>query len=1000
MSSTTEPQTPSPAPAEGDGAPSNGTSSSPGTNVDLPLPPMTAMVPVHAGASSEWMTKAVDRAISEGPGGALGEPEQIGPYRIVSQLGHGGMGVVYRAEQAHPVRRTVALKVLKTGMDTREVVARFEAERQALAMMSHPGVARVYEAGVTHTGRPYFAMEYVPGVPLTKYCEENNLPLRKRLDLFIQVCRAVQHAHQKGIIHRDLKPSNILVMLVDGEPVPKVIDFGIAKATHPGPALTDRTLHTHAGVLIGTPEYMSPEQAFSDGTDVDTRSDIYSLGVVLYQLLTGALPYEPRTLRHLTPESVARLILDSEPLRPSVRLAKLSAERVDTQLVRREIHGDLDWITLKAIDKDRSRRYESAFALAADIMRYLESQPVTARPPTLGYRAKKFVRRHRLAVSVGGIVTAALVVGLGLSVYGLVQARVDRNRALASQALAEETTKFLDQILSYANPSRSGERDMTLRKLLDETAKRLVDGTLSAKPEVQAAGHLMIGKAYTALQQWQDAEEQLNEARKIYEREHGVSHAKVADALHALGAMYEDREDIGNARGYLQKALAMRKQHLGNNHEDVAETLSVLGNLEALKHQHAAAEALYAQAEKIYENKVGANDRRTLAVKHNRALVLNGSGKRPEAIVQLQEILKRKKANGPETITVANTADFLATLLREEKQLDEAVVAAREAWDIRRNKLDPARVETMQSMELLVSILHELGERDAALKVLEERVAAIKDDVRVPVQMRRDVVQKIYDHHAGDKNLAGMDVWRRELEQLKSLSAEQFLEDARQALLKDPTNPGLVASYGAALARSAKFREALEQFVEATRLSPDEHWYWMQRATLLAYLGDTGYLACRTEMLSRFATTKERTVADRIAKAAMLRPIQGSNELDALVKTAEGGTIEPELADWIHLLSGLARYRKGKYADAQAPLEAAMNGKIHPSAQVSAQLVLAMALKKNNKPDDAKTHFEAAHQRILSSLPGAAIGDLGDGVENWLICHTLHEEALSVVSAP
>jgi serine/threonine protein kinase len=361
--------------------------------------------------------------------------EQIGAYRIIERIGEGGMGLVYKAEQRQPVRRLVALKVIRVGMDTEEVVARFEAERQALALMNHPNVAKVYEAGMTDAGRPFFAMEFVPGVPLTRYCDDNKLTTRQRLELFIPVCNAVQHAHQKGIIHRDLKPSNILVTLFDGKPVPKVIDFGIAKATNQ--QLTQKTLFTQTGALIGTPEYMSPEQAMTSGLDVDTRTDVYSLGVILYELLTGTVPFDPRALRDAGLEGMARMIRETEPPKPSTRLSTLLEQsdssgpssshagaaargksRIDPRTLRREIRGDLDWITLKAMEKDRTRRYDSAGALGEDVRRHLDSEPVLARPPSTKYRVERFVRRHRVGVAAAAAVVAALVVGLGAATAG------------------------------------------------------------------------------------------------------------------------------------------------------------------------------------------------------------------------------------------------------------------------------------------------------------------------------------------------------------------------------------------------------------------------------------------------------------------------------------------------------------------------------------------------------------------------------------------------------
>jgi serine/threonine protein kinase/WD40 repeat protein len=352
------------------------------------------------------------------------EPDRVGPFRIVEKIGEGGMGIVYKAEQREPVRRIVALKVIKLGMDTKEVVARFEAERQALAMLSHPNVAKVFEAGMTENGRPYFAMEYVPGIPLTQYCQEHQFTTKQRLDIFIPICQAVQHAHQKGIIHRDLKPTNILVTLVDGNPMPKVIDFGIAKATNQ--ALTQHTLFTQTGALIGTPEYMSPEQAQTSGLDVDTRTDIFSLGVILYELLTGTLPLDPKSLREAGLEGIARLIKTAEPQKPSTRLSALAhTSRPDTAVgrtrdlrtIQRELRGDLDWIVMKCLEKDRSRRYDTAIGLAADLKRHLDNEPVLARPPSAAYKFQKALRRNKLAFGATAAIILILAAGIVVSTW-------------------------------------------------------------------------------------------------------------------------------------------------------------------------------------------------------------------------------------------------------------------------------------------------------------------------------------------------------------------------------------------------------------------------------------------------------------------------------------------------------------------------------------------------------------------------------------------------------
>ncbi len=363
----------------------------------------------------------VPRPARNGAPAAGVQPDRIGAYRILKTLGEGGMGVVYLAEQDEPLRRRVALKVIKLGMDTREVVARFESERQALALMDHPNIARVFDAGVSAEGRPYFVMEYVSGEPIVQFCDANRLSTEERLVLFKQVCQAVQHAHQKAIIHRDIKSSNVLVAMQDGMPLPKVIDFGVAKATNQ--RLTEKTVYTQQGCVIGTPEYMSPEQAGMMDVDVDTRTDIYSLGVLLYELLVGALPFEPSALRQGGYAEMQRIIRDVDPPRPSTRLTELAGDsaqvaarrKTDVRILWRQLRGDLDWIAMKALEKDRHRRYATCSEFAEDVARYLRREPVAASPPRLRYRLGKFVRRNRVPVAAAGIVFGSLVAGLAVS---------------------------------------------------------------------------------------------------------------------------------------------------------------------------------------------------------------------------------------------------------------------------------------------------------------------------------------------------------------------------------------------------------------------------------------------------------------------------------------------------------------------------------------------------------------------------------------------------------
>ncbi len=481
-----------------------------------------------------------------------------GRYKLIEAIGEGGMGTVWVAEQREPVRRKVAIKLIKAGMDSRSVLARFEAERQALAMMDHPNIAKVFDGGMTEQGRPYFVMEYVKGVPLTDYCDQARLSLKERLNLFMPVCQAVQHAHQKGIIHRDLKPSNILICLYDGKPVPKVIDFGLAKAMHQ--SLTDQSLHTAHGVMVGTPLYMSPEQAEHNNLDVDTRTDIYSLGVILYELLTGSTPLERQQLKDAAFNEILRLIKEVEPQKPSTRLSgsaslpSVAAQRsIDPRHLQRSLVGELDWIVMKTLEKERSRRYETANGLARDIERFLNDEAVEACPPSTAYRLKKFLRKHKGKAIAAGAVLMALVLGIIGTGWGLLRAEAAKaaaNRS-AQQAIAseEKTRTALEQETAARKHAQAAEA-RTLASYRDSTDDAIKE-LIGSKDELGYKERTYLQKT---LKRWQAfADEQADDALGRNYRAEG--HLRVANIWWHLGETTAARTSYEQARDIWQKLV-------------------------------------------------------------------------------------------------------------------------------------------------------------------------------------------------------------------------------------------------------------------------------------------------------------------------------------------------------------------------------------------------------------------------------------------------------------
>jgi non-specific serine/threonine protein kinase/serine/threonine-protein kinase len=607
-------------------------------------------------------------------------PETIGPYRLLQKLGEGGMGVVYEAEQETPVKRRVAIKLVKWGMSSEEVLARFESERQALALMSHPNIARVYDAGATEDGRPYFAMEHVPGVPLTVYCDTHRLSVEERLRLFIQVCHGVQHAHQKGVIHRDLKPSNILVTIEDNQPVPKIIDFGVAKAT--SARLTERTLFTQLGQWIGTPEYMSPEQAEMSSLDIDTRTDVYSMGVVLYELLVGARPFDPGELRELGFDELRRTIREKEPTRPSTRVSGLGHDasetaarnrRVDRPSLARVLRGDLDWVTMKALEKDRTRRYGSPAELGADLERHLRDEPVLAGPPSTAYRVRKFVRRHRVGVAASAVVVVALVVAIVGTTIGLLRAKREAENA-------RQVSEFLVGMFEELNPD-SSLPTLSASDILKRGAGRL-DRELEDQPLVRARLQTAIGYASSQL------------------------------------------GDHDAGRALLEDALKTRRALLGDEHLDVAGTLNRLGLVYYWAGEHRQAREALARAVEIREGASGPDAPEVGESLTNLGFVVWRSGDYPRARILLERALAIvEKARGPDHFQVATALYFLGLVALDEGDLGRARSVLQRALALREGALGPEHPLVGWPLHELGRVEIETGHLEAARSFLQRALA-------------------------------------------------------------------------------------------------------------------------------------------------------------------------------------------------------------------------------------------------------------------------------------
>jgi serine/threonine protein kinase/Tfp pilus assembly protein PilF len=699
---------------------------------------------LHEGAGSFLESPA------PGPVATVEEPPSserpgtvIGPYKLLEPIGEGGMGAVWMAQQTDPVKRLVAVKLIKAGMDSQQVIARFEAERQALALMDHPHIARVLDAGTTGAGRPYFVMDVVKGVPITQYCDERRLTPRQRLELFIPVCQAVQHAHQKGIIHRDLKPSNVLVALYDGKPVPKVIDFGVAKAT--GQPLTEKTLVTGFGYIVGTLEYMSPEQAEVNQLDIDTRSDIYSLGVLLYELLAGSPPFSRKELEQAGMLEMLRVIREREPSKPSTKLSTaeglptLAANRgTEPAQLTKLLRGELDWIVMKALDKDRNRRYETANGFARDIQRYLADEPVEACPPSAGYRLRKFARKNRTPLRVAGAFLVLLLAGAITSAWLAVRALAAERQALAARDREAERLKqaeaaekraravlkfFQDKVLAAARPEgQEGgvRRDATVREALDR-AEPEIARAFADEPLVEASIRNVLGVSYWYLGALDLAQRQQERALALRRQELGPDHPDTVGVLNDLGTIFHWQGNYAEAQKLMAETVEVKRRILGPRAPGTLRSVSNLAGILAEQGLFEEALPLAEETWEIQKRVEGPTSMVTLRSAYNVAIMRHHVGRLAEARSLFEETIQTlESAFSPDHQDTLRAMASLGELLLDQGQAREAEKRFDKILQAQRRVLGETNNETIMTRADLADAVRALGRLEEACRLAEE----------------------------------------------------------------------------------------------------------------------------------------------------------------------------------------------------------------------------------------------------------------------------------------
>jgi eukaryotic-like serine/threonine-protein kinase len=913
--------------------------------------------------------------IGEKPG------DQVDRYKLLAQIGEGGCGVVFVAEQEVPVHRRVALKLVKPGMDTTSVVARFEAERQALALMDHPNIAHVFDAGATQNGRPYFVMELVDGIKITDYCDQHSLPINARLELFVQVCDAIQHAHQKGIIHRDIKPSNVLVATgPDGEPTPKVIDFGVAKATL-GLQLTDKTIFTAREMLIGTPAYMSPEQAALTSAELDTRTDIYSLGVLLYELLIGLTPFDAGALLKAGLDEVRRVIREEEPVRPSTRLAMMAGDlpsvaehrRTNPPTLIRAVRGDLDWIAMKAMEKDRERRYATPHSLALDVQRFLAHEVVSARSPSAFYKFEKLVRRNRLLFAGLGVIAALVVISLVIVSIALRREKRAHQDALTEASRSIATSEFMNEMIMSVDPATAKGRDAAtvFREMLDKAADRVAT-QFTNQPVAQADLKATIGEAYGSFGLFEKEESMMKAALAVY-GDSPTAARKIAVAHSDLSEMYARKGDFLQSEREAREALAVLK---GQETVQVMVARIQLARAILREGRTAEAEAMLRSAQLASQRLPDVKTGQRLAINSLLASALAAEGQITNAEKLSRDAVAMAQAKfGSNSLQAVDMTASLIFFLANQGKLEEAERLSRQSVAIVREITPPDHPEREQALFLFGRLLHSEGKNAEAAPVFRELL-----------EIRRKI------HGAQDSRVM----------ETATLLAQSVAPDGDESKLKNLADdvPEVWVVISENLAGHGRWPDAIAAASRFLTAQPTNHVGYHLMAPLLAQTGDrSAYEDLCAKISALFAGARDPYVADRMAKDCLMLPRPGADlttpselaETAVTVGAGDAGSLP-----YFQCCKALAELRQSHFDAAIAWARKAARG-ANPYSQAEAEAILAMSHFQLKQIDDSRLDLQKCSEVVQTKMPKPGDADLGGDWRDWIICHALLHEATGMI---